>query len=442
MASFSQTWKDLHPFDRMYAQGLKAFYHDAEERASSIWPGMQLCPVCIFRGDGPAFLYKHPSPPASFVPLGDDLWLGEQSALQLFGATQIEINGTLTAINDYDRDGYLPELFFAELFHEMHHVYQRNAMPSLRHDDPALVITYPEDIENDALRLFENRLLLQMVFGNGKEALTDPLNLLFSCREKRQQIIGSRYMEMERRAESLEGPATYCQYRFLQSQQRTAWDKTLFAVAQQQEFLSTLSQLLVGRQQLRYRLLKSGLAICLILAALDLPNWESHYFHSDAVLIDFLFERFDVRPMAIPELEDFKACTSHYLRKMHQERQQCLAAWEHQEGLRIDITFRSMPECRAIDPMNAEGIDKNKVLHNTMLKLGRGDHFLTFLNGGVIAGIADNLWRVQSLVFFLRSREQIRMESGRIFLSAADRQMKWRGEIVSESEKGLSLILD
>lgn len=86
--SCCQDWRNLHRFDRLYARHLKAFYAEVEERASTIWPGMELCPVCIFRPNGPAFLYGHPDPPPSFSDVGDGLWLGDQAALQLFGATQ------------------------------------------------------------------------------------------------------------------------------------------------------------------------------------------------------------------------------------------------------------------------------------------------------------------------------------------------------------------
>jgi hypothetical protein len=155
----------LHAIDHLYANSLPGFYREIEANAEAIWPRMTLCPVCIYRRDGPAFLYKHLAPPPSFKNLGDGIWQGTQTELQLFGATQVPIQGMLTAIHEYGLRESSEAEFFAKLFHEMHHVYQRNSMPALpqRGDDPSHV-TYPEDVEKDALKIYENRLLVQLLY--------------------------------------------------------------------------------------------------------------------------------------------------------------------------------------------------------------------------------------------------------------------------------------
>ena len=440
--SCCQDWRNLHRFDRLYARHLKAFYAEVEERASTTWPGMELCPVCIFRPNGPAFLYGHPDPPPSLFDVGDGLWLADQAALQLFGATQAEIGGVLTAINSYDLQDYPLELFYAELFHEMHHVYQRNRMPSFRYDDPALLVTYPEIVENDALKLLEGGLLLQMVLGHDQQTLADKINTFFSARDKRQQIIGSQYLDMEKRAESMEGPAVYCQYRYLQSRQQTSWDRALFTVARYHEFLSGLTRLMVGRQELRSRLLMTGLAQCLILAKCDIPNWEQAYVDSDALLSDFLFDQLPIRRTIIPETDELRAYASYYLEREQEERQRRVEALEDQDGIRVEVSFGTTPECRGIDPMTAEAIDPNTVIHNTMLKLGRDDNLLSFLDGGVVAETGENVWEVHSLVLFLKNREQLEIGAGIASVNLDNRHMRWRGEITYESEGKVFLKLE
>jgi hypothetical protein len=83
----------------------------------------------------------------------------------LVGATQVEINGILTAIVDYGSDHYLTkDEVFAELFHELHHVYQRNHIENLEYDNPAILLTYPEDYMNDGIKLYEQTLLYKMCF--------------------------------------------------------------------------------------------------------------------------------------------------------------------------------------------------------------------------------------------------------------------------------------
>ncbi len=437
----NETWRDLHPYDQLYAGKLSSFYKEVETLAPVIWPGMKLCPICIFRQDGPAFLHKHPFPPRSFIHLGDDVWMGEQAELQLFGGTQADINGTLTAINYYDRC-YLAPLFYAELFHEMHHVYQRNYMTALRIDDPTLIATYPEDVENDALKLFENRLLLQMARNHNTQSIGEMLDLLFSCREKRKGIIGNKYMEMEKLAESVEGPATYCQYKYLQSRQAEAWDKALFAVSRQAEFFSVLSKLSFGRRNLRHRLLMTGLAQCLILANNNIPDWEQEYFDSDVLLNDFLFSRFPIKQVPIPDIDHLRAYSSYHLKNEQEEHQKHLDVFRNQNGICVEITFKGIPECRGIDPMNIELVNENTLIHNTMLKLGKADNYLSFLTGGVISEIVDNLWQVSSVTFFLRSREQLKIENGTAILNLDGRQLNWCGEIVNESERVISLELE
>ncbi|MCD4702667.1 MAG: hypothetical protein K8S24_12505 [Candidatus Aegiribacteria sp.] len=437
----NEIWRDLQSYDQLYAGKLSSFYKEAENLAPVIWPGMKLCPVCIFRQGGPAFLHKHPSPPESFIHIGDDVWMGEQAELQLFGGTQADINGTLTAINYYDRC-WLVESFYAELFHEMHHVYQRNHMTSLRTDNTALLVTYPEDVENDALKLFENRLLLQMALNGNPQPTGEMLNLLFSCREKRKGIIGNEYMETEKLAESVEGPATYCQYKYLQSRAAKAWDRTLFAVSKQADFLSELSKLSFGRRNLRLRLLMTGLAQCLILDNNNIPDWEQEYFDSDVLLNDFLFSRFPVKQVAIPDIDHLRAYSSYHLKNEKEEHQKHLHEFRNQNGICVEIAFKGIPECRGIDPMNIESVDENTLIHNTMLKLGKADNYLSFLTGGVISEIIDDLWQVSSVTFFLLSREQLKTENGTVIVNLGGRQLNWRGEIVNESERIISLELE
>lgn len=431
-----------HDMDRLYAEGLLSFYEEVESLSQSIWPGMQLCPVCIYRQNGPAFLYKHPNPPDSFRPIDDGLWCGKQSDLQLFGATQVPISGTLTAINYYGLKDRPVEHCLAELFHEMHHVYQRTCMQTPRWDDPSLIVTYPEQVENDALKIFENRLLLQLLFTDDEQAFQRSLNLFHSSRLKRRRIIGDAYLDWEKRAESVEGPATYCQYRYLEARRGTPWSRTSFRVARHHEFLSVLDQMEFGRENLRHRLLMTGLAQCLILARQGFSNWEQEYFASDLLLSDFLFSRLPVQEITVPDIEDLKTCASYFLSEMRQARQKRLSDFESQRGLRVSIKFRTLPEFRGFDPMNAEAIDDTTILHNTMLNLGKNDDFLSFLTGGVVAKIAGSVWATESLTFYLQDDEQLQVDQGRITLNAKGRQLSWHGDVVSKSKGSILIELE
>jgi len=434
----------LTAFDQLYIDQLESFYKEIETLADTIWPGMKLCPVCIYRQDGPAFLYKHPNPPESLTSIGEELWLGKQADLQLYAATQFDINGALTAINFYDRMGKdCPiECFYAELFHEMHHVYQLNHMSSPRWDDPGLIITYPELVENDAIKNYENRILVELALPENQQRFQELLNEFYSCRLKRQKIIGDTYLDMEKRVESMEGPATYCQYKYLESRDRTAWDRALFKVARHEEFFWLLCQPEHGRYHLRHRLLMTGLAQCLILSRQEIPDWQQEYFNSNMLLNDYLFSKLPVRQVPVPDSEELNAKALFFLDQTHKDRKQRFEKFEKQVGFRLNITFNAIPQCRGFDPMNAEAIDAQTVMHNTTLKLGNVDNSLFFNTGGILTYIVGSVFEITSLTVFIQDRNQIKNDNGSIMLDSEGKQLNWRGRIVSESKNEISIELE
>jgi hypothetical protein len=56
----------------------------------------------------------------------------------------------LVAHNDYGQKRFISiNSFYSELFHELHHVYQRQYIKNLIYDNPAEMLTYPENPENE-----------------------------------------------------------------------------------------------------------------------------------------------------------------------------------------------------------------------------------------------------------------------------------------------------
>ena len=200
--------------DSLYMASIGHFYNYAENKKNEIWKEMKLAPICLYRIGGPALLYNHPNPPANFRKVNDKLYIGDQNDLQLFGATQMEINGTLIAIVDYGHTHYAsPDEVYAEVFHELHHVYQRNFITQIGFDNPAMLLTYPENHINDGVKLFEQNTLYNMCFEQDSVNFIKLLNQFYSCRLKREQIIGD-FLAYEEKVESMEGPAFYCEYSF------------------------------------------------------------------------------------------------------------------------------------------------------------------------------------------------------------------------------------
>src|SRR4051812_48997569 len=84
----------------------------------------------------------------------------------------------------------------------------------MQFDNPAELLTYPEDYRNDAIKQYENEVLLELLSGPSSQ-FDDNINKFFTCRMLRKQIIGDKYINYEKKVESAEGPATYCEYRYM-----------------------------------------------------------------------------------------------------------------------------------------------------------------------------------------------------------------------------------
>ena len=280
----------LTSIDSLYLESIEAFYKKAEIAKNEIWEGMELTPICLFRVNGPALLYNHPNPPESFIQLYDKLYLGEQKELQLYGGTQVEINGILTAIVDYGHNHHSSiDEVYAELFHELHHAYQRNSIKQLQYDNPAVVLTYPENYINDGIKLYEQKVLYRMCFTNDINDFQKLLNQYYSCRIKREEIIDD-YMRYEEAVENMEGPAFYCEYKFYN--QFALFDEVLKENYIQNHFFGVLTTPFYGRKSLRQRHLAAGMAMCFILNK-HFDNWQSDYYTENLSLYDFFMSKFN-----------------------------------------------------------------------------------------------------------------------------------------------------
>lgn len=172
------------PVDSLYMNSLEEFYTIAENNMDDVWPGMKPSPVCLYRVNGPAFLFNHPDPPPSFTKITEKLYAGWQHETGLFGSTQLDINGTLTAIADYGRVPHTDtQEVLAELFHEMHHAYQQKHIKDLEYENMSLLITYPETADNEAVKNFEELLLFKMCFTPDRASFVNYLDRFFSCRQ-------------------------------------------------------------------------------------------------------------------------------------------------------------------------------------------------------------------------------------------------------------------
>jgi len=426
--------------DSLYSNWLLEFYPLAKRLTPKIWPGMQLYPVCAFRINGPIWLYNHPNPPKSFRHIKDGLWVGNWKDLRLFGATPYTINGVRTAIIPYGDAPRRKYNFLAELFHEMHHVYQLNEQKQMNFPNVAFIVTYPEIPENVVLMWMENETLLKLVFANNDTDFQRNLNLFYSIRKKRREIIGDKYMDYEESEESLEGPAVYCEYKFREFTGKPIEPRDLFHISQWGKFFLPLMKREYSRSNLRELKLMTGLCQCLILSHKK-HGWEKDYYGAGFPLTEFLFKDLPAQQIGVSIDSNDLNLAKYFIDLEEQTRKGKLMDFVNQEGIRVNISFLSTPECRGIDPMNMEAIDDTTIIHNTMLKLGKGGNFLSFTAGGICSTISKDIWTIKSALFFVKDRKQLLAKNGYIYLNLPEQKIEWAGKIVKETNKQIEIEL-
>jgi len=429
----------LLPIDSIYLSSIDDFYENAAMVKDEIWEGMQLAPACLYRVNGPALLYDHPSPPESFIKVSDRLYHGVQKELQLFGATQMEINGVITAIVDYGNDFFSnKEEVLAILFHELHHVYQRRGMKQIKPDDPAVLMVYPENVKNDALKLYEQETLYQLCFENDEKQFQKLLNQFYSCRLEREQIIGD-FLEYEKRVENIEGPAFYCEYRYYN--QSPSISEALKSNYNEKYFFAPLTTPYYGRNNLRGRHLASGMAMCFILDSYYL-HWQKEYYAQDLPLYDFFISRFT------PQKEEIEIDPNYYrISEFHTNRaisahRNSFQNFINQPGVKITLRFKQTPQFRGFDPMHAESINDSTVLHKTFLRLAGRKKDEIFISDNNTATIIDKkIWFVKEVILFAPG-DRISTADDRIEIDQEGKKVSWSGTLAVRNEEEMLFLCD
>lgn len=424
---------EMLPIDSLYLNSVSKFYQYAKQVKNDIWPAMEISPVCLFRTNGPAILYGHPNPPESFIKTDDNIFIGSQREMHLAGATQMEINGVSTAIIDYGYDHYsTPEEVYAELFHEIHHVYQLNKIENIEYDNPAILLVYPEDTNNDALKLYEQQILLKMVFTDDKNQFDKYLNEFYSCRLKREKIIGKEFLDYEKTVENMEGPAFYCEYRFYN--EKAVCDKIIKEHYNFNHFWSVLNTPYYGRTSLRLRHLSAGMAMCYILDKFHDSDWKKEYYSQNSGLFDFFMSKFNPQIIELPDLKIYYSLSNYHTTESVLQHERVFDEFSSQPGIKIILEFASVPQFRGFDPMNANAINDSIVLHNTLLNLGNENNKLFITNHDIATIYKGQIWFVDKAVFFVSNKSEIKNIDDKIIISSEDIDFEWSGEIISEEK--------
>jgi hypothetical protein len=426
----------LEPIDSIYLNSLPQFSKNLARITDLIWPGMTIGPYAIFRIGGPVFLKNHPRPPEDAIALKDSTYQFKQSEYELLGTSQTDINHYLTAHNNYGQSQYISEnQFYSEVFHELHHVYQRTVIKTVNFDNPAELLTYPEDYRNDAIRQYENELLLSMLLGPDTQ-FQENLNRFFSSRVIRQTIIGEKYLDYEKSVESAEGPATYCEYRYLKAFATTLKENQYM----QKRFFETLIEPTYGRDGLRNKRLLSGMIQCLILDQ-KFKDWQQEYYRSGLPLSNFFFSKFYPRQVHLPDLAVYLAKAKYFTAIEKEKHSINLQFFNSHSGFKFTIIFKSPPEFRSFDPMHAEAVSDSLIIHSTLLKLGKGANYFTATNESATTLVNGNVWIVKSVTFFLPDR-QFSLENDILKYEGQHIQVNWHYTILTNVGNQYLLTVD
>lgn len=421
----------LLSIDSLYLATAEQFYKKADQYKNTIWNGMKLAPICLFRADGPAMLYNHPDPPIEFRQLSDKLFIGRQKDLQLFGSTQMEINGTLTAIVDYGSVHFsCIEEVYAELFHELHHVYQGNCIDHIKFDNAAILLTYPENPENDALKNLEQTVLFQMCFEKDHDNFQALLNQFFSCRLKRKQIIGA-YLEYEESVENIEGPAFFCEYKYYNT--LSGLPGSLRDSYSCQRFFGILTTPYYGRSKLRQRHLASGLAMCYILDQ-HFSDWEIDYYSKDISLYNFFISRFKPEETSLTIDPSFFCLSAFHTRNTVSQHNLALEEFNDQAGVKVSLEYAKLPVIGGFDPMNAESINDSVILHSTILKLSNGeDNSLSINYYRAVSVIDKEIWNIKKVILYI-PEESIMVTNDKLHVDIDGVDISWKGTVKMKND--------
>lgn len=386
----------ITPIDSAYLSKVADFSQNINKIKEKVWPGMQIGPYCIFRLNGPAFLLNHSAPPQNSHHLKDSIYILNTSDYGLMGATQTKINNYLTAYADYTFKPYVSvNQFYSELFHELHHTYQRNYIKNLHFDNPADLLTYPEDDRNDAIKQYENEVWLDMLLGV-QDNFVENINKVFTCRNLRKQVIGAKYVDYEKAVESAEGPATYCEYEYMQQ---------FSSIIKEQEYINhrfyyLLTEPTYGRDALRNKHLLTGMLQCAILSKY-FKNWQPEYYASGLYLYDYFLSKFKPKTTDLPDLSYYKAKAKYYTALEKEKHVVNLENFNKQNGIKVTLTFSKIPDFRGFDPMHAEAVNDSLLIHYTLLRLGKNNNHFNLTNHKALSIITGQVWFVKKVSFFV-----------------------------------------
>lgn len=318
----------------------------------------------------------------------------EQEGSFFIGKTDERFNGnTVTSIDDHyiaifdeksipdDIDNKrLASLFVHEMFHCFQDTYGEKRFPN-----ELLNINYPITIENIKLRVLERQYLLYAITDGDASKRNDYLNLFFSARRKREQLIGN-HLEYEKAIESVEGTAVFVEYEALK--QLTGDDGLSLT-----EYIEGYIEINESSLEIRRSTYHQGLLLCLA-ADMIIPNWKSDFANSDLFLSDFIYSSLEINLVEIDDklvnLKEIEGCVSSW------NKQRDLVFEEFEKSQSFNMIEQGF-KITAFDPMNIV-VRKQEIIHKNFLKVKVGD-CEQVIKGPVKTIIGDHVFDVKKIIW-------------------------------------------
>lgn len=358
--------------------------------APPLWPGFDplAIPLAIFDGQR-TWLFRHPRPPAGFVPVPGSAPAGRASPGRYPAVTansSAEIGGVMTAtlLMGGTSDRRSPTDLAAVATHEAFHVYQRTHHPGWSANEGDLLIYPVTNPDLLASRRLESEALGRALANTENAGAACWARVALQYRHERFGAMDSAFVTYERLTELNEGLAAYLQL-------RAAGNATVRIPAT--EFLP---------ESVRLRAYTIGPAWAVLLDRLS-PGWQQSLETNDRQSLDGLLDAALSRPDAVASAPcGFTAVeVGAAKREARIDAAEVTAGWgkrqrafEAMEGWRVVI--QSAPGKplwpQGFDPLNIDRVDGG-LIHTRFLKLGNDAGAMTALDeeGGDIEARTEGI---------------------------------------------------
>lgn len=201
--------------------GAPAVELEVERIAGSqvLWPGFDplAIPLAIYDGRQ-TWLFRHPAPPAGFVPVAGSLpparaWPGRYAAITSNSSADIGGRLTATLLADGPRSRQPAPELAAVAIHEAFHVYQRQHHPGWAGNEGDLLVYPVTNADLLAARRLESEALARALANTEAAGAACWGRVALSYRRERFAAMDSAFVAYERLTELNEGLAAYVQLR-------------------------------------------------------------------------------------------------------------------------------------------------------------------------------------------------------------------------------------